>query len=100
LPKRITAALLKADLRDVAAAARTAKARARGQAAEVRHELALRREANGDMTANISDRDCEREDRNAEAIDNIWSSRDGDQAAADRALLSEASYQRQLPGVG
>ncbi len=93
LHQRVSAALLRADLRDAAAATRSAAARARLRAAELRHELAARRAANGDTKASAIDRECELQDRNAEALDNVWTSRDGDEAAGDRDLLSEAARQ-------
>jgi hypothetical protein len=90
---RVTAALLKADLRDAAAAVRSSASRARGKAARARHTAALLRAASGDVVADAHDRQCESDDRNAEAIDNIWTGRDVDEAAGDRALLSEATQQ-------
>jgi hypothetical protein len=88
---RVEEAIRMADLRDAAALARSAASRARGRAAMMRHEFALLREAGGDRTVNSADRQCDLDDRNAEAIDNLWTHRDGDAAANDRALLSEAS---------
>jgi uncharacterized coiled-coil protein SlyX len=90
---RVTSALHNADLRDVAASVRASASRARGRAAEARQKAATQREASGNIRSDPNDRHCEIEDRNAEAIDNIWTGRDGDAAASDRALLSEASSQ-------
>ncbi|HEX4017628.1 MAG TPA: ANTAR domain-containing protein [Frankiaceae bacterium] len=89
LRQRVTAAIHRGDLRDRAAAIRSAASRARAKAAETRHEAARQREAGGDMTVDVTDRQREIDDRVAEAIDNIWAGRDGDEAASDRALLSE-----------
>jgi hypothetical protein len=90
VPERIRAAIKAADLRDVAAAARSSASWKRVQAAQLRHESASARGLNADLTADLSDRQCELEDRNAEALDNVWTSRDGDAAACDRALLTES----------
>ncbi|HEX4430688.1 MAG TPA: ANTAR domain-containing protein [Frankiaceae bacterium] len=89
LRQRITAAIHRGDLRDRAAAIRSAASRARSKAAEIRHEAARQREASGDMTVDATDRQRDIDDRVAEAIDNVWAARDGDEAASDRALLSE-----------
>jgi hypothetical protein len=93
LRARVSAALRNADMRDAAAAVRSSASRARGMASQVRQEAAKRREANGDTTVDPTDRRSEADDRNAEAIDNIWTGRDGDEAAGDRVLLAEASQQ-------
>ena len=84
----IDVAIERGDLRDAAGAARQRAARLREDAAEARDQAADEREAAGDWTGAAEDRRLSKVDREAAAIDRVWEGRDGDAAAADRALLA------------